>query len=435
MRRPRFSLAALMLLLTVCAGGLAVWRAFIFEPPTHRIALYERAPGMRGRFIDIGPNRIGLRLLARNDRDGSILYDKGRSSAARLAPADKKEIAAAATWLDVAQIELESGPAQTDIIETRIFDHEERELLAVLDRAYGWQQTAANKVQVYGLGRRLPDKVDVWFRAHSYAAGDLVVKLAASVGSTSSIAGATVTLRDIRPGSWSFSNNQLRQRSDHNQDVVSTVIGLSGPASVPPLQIAAVTADGKKIHMDGRHFVTFGTWDESPMPIPFATTMDEIDHFEVRPFGGRETFFFEGVALPTVSARPFSKRPVVTISVGGKETNSQLQAWAPLDVRFLLTRGRSGVGTYSSGEQAGVLAAEEVSDQDKAFMLSYWGQGLNALPLQFRFIDARTKQRLTDAQLKHSSNGSSRGATVCAGYIEYESPLERIESVEIGLGP
>jgi hypothetical protein len=171
------------------------------------------------------------------------------------------------------------------------------------------------------------------------------------------------------------------------------------------------------------------------MPIQFAVSMGEIDHFEVRPFGGRETFFFEAVALPTVPAKPFSKPALVTVLVGGKETNRRLREWAPLDVRFLLTRGRSVVGTYSSGERAGLIAAEEVSDQDKAFTLSYWGRGVNALPLQFRFIEAPSEQRLTDAQLKRSSSGSSWGATFAAGYTEYEWPLERIESVEIGLDP
>ena len=49
-RRARFSLATMMLAITVCAAALAAWRMFVYEPPTHKIAAYEKAPGTRGRF-------------------------------------------------------------------------------------------------------------------------------------------------------------------------------------------------------------------------------------------------------------------------------------------------------------------------------------------------------------------------------------------------
>lgn len=425
----------MMLVITACAGGLAVWRVFIYEPPTHKIALYEKAPGTRRGWIDVGPNRIRLRLIARNDRDGSIHYDDQRSTSAKLLTQREKDLASPAAWLDVVQIELDPGHDQVDVIEVRIFDHETRELLPQLHRAYGWQTIAPNIVQIYGLGKSLPDKLDIWFRAHSYAAGDPIVKLATSPGSTCDLPGGTLTLHDIRAGFHPFNGHDLHGKAEREEVSVATVINWAGKWEADRYQIAAVSADGAKRHTDVPHFLNFTGNTGVRQPIYFEAPLSELDHFELRRFGGRERFFFEAVELPKTSTQPFTKPPSARVKIAGKETEADLTEFDPLHLRIAARRGEWATGTAASGLWAAVTPADEVTNQDKAFTFTYHGVGVGNLALKVRFLDAETEKVVEESDLPRGATGAGSGSAVSAGYIEYWMPLDRIDSVDVTLGP
>src|SRR5690606_26989519 len=72
LRRPRFSLRLLFGVTTLLAVGIGFWLAYIYEPPTHKIPLYEKAPSTRGTSIRVGPNTIRLRSITRNRYDGTL---------------------------------------------------------------------------------------------------------------------------------------------------------------------------------------------------------------------------------------------------------------------------------------------------------------------------------------------------------------------------
>jgi hypothetical protein len=432
--RARFSLATMMLAITVCAGALAAWRMFIYEPPTHKIAAYEKAPGTRGASMQVGPNRIGLRLIARNNRDGAIRYDDGRSTSARLTTAQETVLSTPAGWLDVVQIELDPGPELVDIIEVRVFDHEKRELLSQVDRAYGWRTIAPNAVQLYGIGKRLPEKIDLWFRAHSYDVDDPFIEVAATPGVTAALPGGTLTIRDIRPGRYGFDGRQLVAPVSQRENQLTTVLEWNGKWQRREYQIAAVSSRGKKSHTDGPHYLVHPT-GRSRYSIDFVMPQKELDHFELRPFGGRERFFFEAVELPKASSQSFGQPPSAVVKVGGSETNAVLTEFAPLEVRVELHRGDWATGTAASGLWAAVTPADEVTKQDKAFTFTYQGAGVRNLALNVRFFDAESKQAVQESTLPRGGTGAASGAAVSAGYIEYQTPLERIDSVEVTLEP
>src|SRR5438552_2750868 len=110
-KRPRrwyrFSLATLLAALTLAGVILALWEIWSYESPTDRIALYEKAKGTRRDWFDVGPNRVRLAIIARNDRDGTLHVEDGQhqSIAASSVP-DAATIAGAGPWLDVAEIRL-----------------------------------------------------------------------------------------------------------------------------------------------------------------------------------------------------------------------------------------------------------------------------------------------------------------------------------------
>jgi hypothetical protein len=434
--RARFSLATLLIVTTIAAGGMAVWRVFFYEPPTHKIPLYERAPGTRPQALDVGPNRVGLRLIARNDRNGSIRYNQRRSAGAKLTAADEKVLTKPAKWLDVVQIKLDPGPEQIDIIEPRIFDHEKRELLPELSDAYGWRQVGPNAMQLYGVGRPLPDRLDVWFRAHSYEAGDLVAELAPTKGATCKVPGGNLTLRDIRAGSWSYRSDQgLMTLHGDRHHQVTIVLSWSVDGGAGKFQIAAVTKSGDKVHMDGApHYLAFRSGVRSEEPINFNLPLEAIDHFEVRPFGGRHVFFFEAVELPKASAQAFAPPPKAVVDVFGKEIERELTEFAPFEITVATHRGHWASGTAAGGSWASVMPTSQATDLDEAFTFTYRGEGLRRLAFSYKFFEAGSAKPLTPADLKQRSSGTASGAAVDVGYQEFQTPLDRIESIEVSIG-
>src|SRR3954470_19328215 len=109
----RFSLSTLLAALTLAAVILALWKIWSYEAPTDRIALYEKASGTRRDWFDVGPNRVRLAIIARNDRDGTLHIENGqRQAAAASAVPDAVTIEGAGPWLDVAEILLTPGPEQ-----------------------------------------------------------------------------------------------------------------------------------------------------------------------------------------------------------------------------------------------------------------------------------------------------------------------------------
>lgn len=183
-RRWQFSIRITLLAVTMCALAVAGWKAFLWQPPTHGIAIYEQAPAFYGRTAKIGPNQIRIESVARNDRDGGISVETGRGQPLDVPVVGDRRLVNCASWLDVAQIELQPGGDLLDIIEVRIFDHAQRALLSRLDPAYGWNVVAPNLLQVYGLNQSLPETLDIWLRVNSYSADDDVYQLAPTAGAT-----------------------------------------------------------------------------------------------------------------------------------------------------------------------------------------------------------------------------------------------------------
>ena len=147
-----------MLFFVACSAvAVSAWKAFVYEPPTHKIPLYEKALGTRSS-ARVGPNEIKIRLVARNDRDSSIYVENGHGKVlAGSPPKNEKTLADAAGWLDIAQIELDPGPDLLDIIQVRIFDHDTRKLISELNPAFGWSEAKPNLIHLYGVGKELPD--------------------------------------------------------------------------------------------------------------------------------------------------------------------------------------------------------------------------------------------------------------------------------------
>lgn len=400
-------------------------------------SLYEDSEGWYSSAT-IGPNTIKLGMVARNERDGTVLVENGAGIALKdVAVLNKSALADAAGWLDVVQIELQPGPDQFDIIEARIFDHHTRESISIDKAPYGWRVVRPNVVQIYGLGKKVPNDLDVWFRAQSYAASDPVTKLGPSVGSSCALPGGSLTLKSIQPGYWAYEGVKgLTRQLTASEAQVSTEMHWSGDWKGGQYQIAAVARDGTKVHTGSPHYLDFGSAKASDHPLYFDMALEDIDHFELRPFGGRHTFYLESVKLPKIADKPFGPRPSATIQVGGSEIKQRLQEFAPLEVRIATHRGDWASGVQANEHGASITARDGgPTELEESFTLTTTLQGMGNLPLTFQFRIKEADQPVPEYSLNKRGATHSAGPTAGAGYQHYMSPLDRIESIDVMLDP
>lgn len=204
-RRRSFSLRFLLIGTALIAAVLGVWRVFSYRHPAHQFLFYEKAPFTSGREIKVGPNTIAIRSIARNRYDGKVHMLTGDGLGQQIPDAER--LKGCAKWLDVVQLEITPGPDLAEIIQVRIFDHETRTMLSELDRAYGWRVVEPNLIQIYGLGKEIPAKLDVWLRLNSYADGK-IYQLSPTPGASVQIPGGTISVDEVQDGFAGWSSAQ-----------------------------------------------------------------------------------------------------------------------------------------------------------------------------------------------------------------------------------
>ncbi len=431
-RKMQFSIRLVLVGVTLCAVAVAVWKSYIWVSPTDRILSYEKAPHYHGRTARIGPNQIRIESVARNDRDGTIRVETGRGEMLSVKVPYEQILKDCSPWMDVAQIELSPGGDLLDVLELRIFDHERRELIGTNEASFGWRAVSSQVLQVYGIGKKLPDRLDVWMRLNSYDAKDSVYRLSPTVGSSVQLGSTslTVSVKDLQRGFAGWSS------TDGFFDVVGDIHAESAfefdwqlPEGSPDMQLCAVTKKGERFGRD--RFVRQGN-----QVVSFPTPVASIDHFEIRRFGGRHRFFFDGVELPeSKSALPFADPPVSRVNVGGAEVEATASEFLPLDVRVTVPDGDYGSGS-TAGATKMTLIPHPNGPENKggAISLIVDMRGFGARPTVFRFQTAGGSQWKPGSLIGHTGGARSFGAIRSLSEDNFRTPLSEVDAIEISIG-
>lgn len=432
--RIRFSLAKLLAAITIVALLAAAWQLFFYRHPTYSLGLYEKAPSTRSGSIEVGPNRIEIEYIARNDRDVSIHYEDGFSSPVTSQSADEAQFKQVGPWLDVVEFVLAPSPGEIDLVEFRIFNHDTRDPLNQTD-GYGWRLKSPNVVQVYGIGKKLPPQVDLWFRLHSREAGTATHRLEPKRGATCQLPETVVTLDDIRAGSWKSVDNKLEQPADLRSANTTLAISWSEPTTSATYDLIAVSKRGQRARSDD--YLATQITPNRPL---FSTEslfmpLDQIDHLELTPHVDRSVFFFDGLTLPSASETPFAPPPVAVVRVDGQPTTQEVQDFLPIEMNVALLDGEWNHNVTSNGDLGWAIPNPDgPRDVGSALTLTYQTQGINLRP-QFEYLDSDTNQPIPYADLHHSSSGSSGGNNFAAGDETLRIPLKRIKEVTITVKP
>ncbi|RCS49421.1 hypothetical protein DTL42_12915 [Bremerella cremea] len=427
-RSRKFSLRLLMGVIALCAVVLGVWRAFFIPHPAHQFSEYQRAPYTTAYQYQAGPNTITIRSIARNRYDGTVHLISTGGLSSQIPDAD--QLTKCAAWLDVVQIELTPGPKQVEIIESRVFDHESRTLLSEIDRAYGWRVTDSNVLQVYGMGKEVPEKLDVWLRLYSYA-DDTIYTIGVTPGDEVEIPGGTLHVAEVKEGYSGWSKEQgFFPTSSGGGSGSAVLFDWQGDWRGKPLICTAVTDLGERDQ--GGEQLLKPEWNGHLIgPATSRCSLELIDHLEIRQAGKDLRFFFDGVKVPPPVGRTFDPPPFLAIiKTDQGETAGVLHELAPLLVHYRVESEANidRMNAYSSQQFTSFSIPTYDPLRRLGLQLRMWG--LSELPLALRVKDAQTQNWKSVAD-KDVGTYKLTGSHGFISLIRVAHTLAEIDAIEV----
>lgn len=350
----QYSVKNLLLLMLVAAISIWAYQRFIYVHPAHRTnTLYEKSPPITGRGIQVGPCRLVIKSVARTDRDGTLLFEDGFGKNLETTVANANVLKSSGPWLDTTQIEFAIEGGEVDIYDFRIFDHETRLMIDKSNSARGQRPTNAHTLQIYGLGNKVPDRVDVFMRLRGYGPANKPLKLAPAVNASITTPHGDVVIERIIRGMRGY--NQIEgfvTSPERQKEDTALLLRYDGKRWTrdAKYEITAITKRGERLRsdfhirfpgdyvIDGERFsLSRWSWD-----------VNEIEYFEVRPLGEYHRFFFDGLRLPQTSNAKFLPPPNPALQFNGQEQHLKVTELEPLDVSFQILRGDAVSGTHST---------------------------------------------------------------------------------------
>jgi len=462
--RSTASLSVLLIAVALAAVVFAAVRRLVPVPGrssgpalTGDMVLYESARPSQDLAVRVGPNRFKVAAVARNDRDGVFRFEDGRGKPLK-APflVTGPPLTRQSGWLDEADVYLNADPTRLDVIELRVFDHATRTLLTGWDGTganyvpsaatrtllTGWDGTGANyvpsalSVRLLSFGRQIPDSVDVWFRAASHPAGNPITRLKGVAGSSVPLPGGSLSVREIRAGASSYSvryspgTGRLEYvwaasnaSADH---ACSVVFDWQGNWGGGEYQVCAVGRDGRKLYPDVPHVLDFRA-TASPWIIAFKIAPADLSHFELRPYGGRHTFYFDGVKLPKMRKRGLWRIPTASLAVDGREVARDCTEFDPVRVSVRLRRGECCRGVSSDGIHTLLKPVERLDTTTTVFLEV---EGIAGPGWDLAYFDRDGKPLDVASGGRFTSAKSGRHNGLC-GFATFNIPLDRIGRVEV----
>lgn len=424
-RRRRFSLRFLLIGIAVVAAGLGIWQAVSYRHPAHSNVSYANAPYTSLHSMKVGPNTVSIASIARNRYDGKIHLMSGGGLKHEIPNA--QQLKDCAKWLDVVQIEITPGPELIEIVEVRVFDHETRTDLS--GGNYGWRVVEPNLIQVYGLGKEVPEKLDLWLRLHSFADRQ-VYELSPTPGASVNVPGGTISIDGVtdRFAGWSSSEGFYPSIKDGSTQSAVKLRWEGNWLKKTEYQFATVSRTGER-ELESQSFDLRGE-SEGRFPKQSQIPLGMIDHYELRSAGFRHRFFFDGLEVPPPVGRTFDPPPKAIINTAAGECEGVLPQFEPLIVRYNVEKGAR---KYYSGSSLEWGRKDNVREKlDSMFTLELNEHGINVSSFIVRMKDAQSGKWLRSVP-KRRGDTCWPGPSQAGSCMAYDSRLSDIGAIEVTL--
>ena len=395
--------------------------------------LYEKAPIATGSTFTLGPTTFTLDAVARWDRDGSVRVEDGHGVPAVRAGAlvwdgRPSARAAAASWLDVAEIRIGPEADVFDVTELRVFDHATQKMIGFNDGKSAGFTVDGRVLRVMSMGDPLPDALDVWLRVRHRPATDPTWRIPATGGASTSIDGVAARIREVRQGP--ASGYQLRGGSliwtgpVADDDPTYVVLDIADPGRRlrgRRFQLCAIDDEGMRHWSD--YFVSVD--NVLTQVHSFYVAPERIRFVELSPLHEERRFYFEDVRLPARRSQPLSSPPPLTIDITGEQKEYAIDLVGEGDLRATTYNGNAIDGTYS--RDGGLRFDYAALPGDTGLTVAVFVDGLCLNAMSLTLLD-RNGEPFNPNTLSTTGSNSPQG-TAYACYADV--PLSQLAQVRV----
>ncbi len=432
--RRQFSILSILGLMLVAALSIVGWQKYIYVHPAHKNTMYEKAPFTNSGQFKLGKNVVSIKSITHSDRGNRIVAEDRMGKPLASPPAYAEMLKSSADWLDTVQLELDAGDSEFEVIHARIFDYSTRTAIGKTDPQTGYRMIDPSTLQIYRLGAKLPDRLDVWLRVRSYPKKNgEIVKLNPAVNRPAKGLGGSFEIVEFCDGfaSYSTATGQLvgdPQSADRESAYLVKFDG-NWPKG-QRVQIVTVGKNGDRRH-EAQYFTFTDYYSDHPKLLTLPMGREQIDHIEIREFVDRRVFFFQGLKVPTTSQSAFVRPPHVEIPAGSLAEELSITEFLPLDVSVAMESGSTATGTFSSEHAQDIMRNINNTKMDShaTFITRTMGLGGRCLSVN---VAATDPEKGAIVPLRRGS-GSSGGSASHLKYQVLQVPIEQVDSIQLRL--
>ena len=397
--------------------------------------LYERAKSSKDFKVKVGPTKFEAHSVIRWQRNGNPIIKNPNGSEKRIIGMEIPDFSSQAKWMDIAQVHLSPAPEEYEVIELRVFDHTERKLLNEKDYlAVGYERRDVS-VNLFSVGKLLPEKIDVWMRVLHVPDTKKVWQIKPQVDASAEIDGNTLNILAVRDGGdYGYSSSPTGitwKKHDIRTDKLATTIALKfNKPDKKQYQICAVSKDHKRYVPDYPHFIRGAN---SIHVLTFGFPKDQINHFEVSPFISRDTLYFDGIKLPDIGkdGSNFSAAPELRFLINGKEGQFNSGSLSPFNIKLEALNNKK-ISGYSSSTESWRCQLHVDDSVEGTSAFGYRIDGLLTNNVKLSYYDRNGIKVDTGKPYRQGVYGFGNNLTL--GYDSLKKPIGEIHSVGLQIG-
>ncbi|HBL45583.1 MAG TPA: hypothetical protein DDZ90_19565, partial [Planctomycetaceae bacterium] len=321
--------------------------------------LLRKARGTDTLQLQTGGNTYQVGGIARCDANGRFSLENGKGESISELPTALPSISNAA-FMDHAIIELSEPVASMfEIEEINVLDSQTKIPLRTFQDGAGFTWPNEKNFHLFSLWDKLPATVDLILKVYNFQEDSFRSKIPAQTGATISEQGLNLKITHLIAGNhvgWS-SRDGFYGEPQSPGNTSEVMFDITGNSQLK-FSLWVVTKEGRKRNLKEGGWFSAGM---GSMPIRIMLPLDEIDHFEMRPYVTTETIYFEKLQLPTRTSELAQTLPEIDFAIDGEARQFTSELFSPLRVHFKSLPGK--VYSGCSCNQLGYELMERPQEQ------------------------------------------------------------------------
>ena len=295
---------------------------------------FDKATGTNSVELTSEGNVYRLGRIARGQSDNTFVSENGKGTP-RTGTGDPLPTLTNGQFMDHAVIDLESPIADRfEIARVEVLDAQTSIPLASFQNGAGFVVANKNRIHLFSLWEKLPDRVSLVLKVHNYKQTDFRHQVSADPEENVEIEQGNnlFSIDYLGAGTHpSWSSEIGFEGTPKSIDTLSETVFRIGGQDGQRFSVWCVTKMGRRFNLKPSGWFSARV---SPRPTTITAALNQIDHFELLPYREPKTIYFQDIRLPARAAKLANKIPNARFDIAGTAQSETCQTFAPLLIQF-----------------------------------------------------------------------------------------------------